>query len=102
MRAAAKIGAQWCAVGLGFSIPVSVALDNVLLLAFIAFWLSSGELSARLRRVAENPVAMMGLAFAVAILLGMTWSTASTEQLREALGDALRFALLGLFAFVFL
>ena len=35
--------AQWAAIALGFSIPLSVALDNVLLLVVPAGWLATAE-----------------------------------------------------------
>ena len=101
-EAAARTGAQWCAIGLGFSIPISAALDSFLLIAFIVLWFSSGNLTARLRRLLEHPVASMGVVFAAAMLLGMTWSPASPEQLRDALVNASSFVALGLFAIVFL
>ena len=99
---AAERGAQWCAIALGFVLPISAALDNMLLIAFIILWFSSGHLSERLKRVTDHPVASMGLVFAALMLLGTTWSSASIEQLRHVLVDALRFVVLGLFAVVFL
>ena len=94
--------AQWCAVALGFTIPISTALDSVLLSAFLVLWFLEKGLSQRLRLVREHPVAVAGLAFAALTLLGATWSSAAPEQLREALVDGSRFLFLGLFAVAFL
>jgi O-antigen ligase len=98
----AASGAQWCAIGLGFFIPISAALDNALTLAFILLVLLSGDLTGKWRLLCKHPVALAALAFAAIILAGMMWSDAPAEQLRESLADALRFAILGVFALVFL
>jgi len=98
----AETGARCCAVGLGFSIPVSSALDNVLLLAFIVLWLAGGNLAAKLRAVRNHSVGLAALLFAVVLLLGTIWSPLPTTELRNSVSDALRFVLLGLFAVVFL
>ena len=98
----AERGTQWCAIALGFVLPISAALDNILLIAFIILWFSSGRLSERLKRVADHPIASWGLVFSAMMLLGMTWSPVSIEQLRPVFVDALRFAVLGLFAVAFL
>jgi O-antigen ligase len=98
----AKIGAKCCAVGLGFSIPVSTALDNLFLLAFVVLWFASGNFSAKLRVLRYHPVGLAAFAFATVLLLGTLWSPAPAAQLRESLVYALRFILLGLFAVVFL
>jgi O-antigen ligase len=98
----ARTGAQWCAVAIGFTIPISVALDNVLLVVLIVLWLLSSDLAGRLRRMRDHAVSSMALVFAATMLIGVIWSTAPAAHLHEALIDALRFILVGLFAGVFL
>lgn len=98
----ARIGAQWCAIALGFAVTVSTALDSVLLAVFIVLWSFSGDLAGRLRFMRGHPVASMALLFAALMLLGMAWSAASAVELRETVVIALRFIVIGLFAVVFL
>jgi O-antigen ligase len=102
LRRRAEAGAKCCAVGLGFSIPVSSALDNVLLLVFLVLWLAGDNLAAKLRAVRNHPVGLTALLFAVVLLLGTIWSPLPITALRNSVSDALRFVLLGLFAVVFL
>ena len=101
LQRAAATGSRWCAVCLGFSIPVSTVLDNALLLLFVMLWFLEGNVAERLTRLRNHPVAMAALAFAASILLGMLWSSAPAEHLRDAAVDSLRLVLLGLFLQVF-
>ncbi|MFN7085996.1 MAG: O-antigen ligase family protein [Burkholderiales bacterium] len=61
--------ARWAAVVIGFSIPVSVALDNTLLALALAGWLAGGSWREKLRTAFGNPVAVAALAL-FALLLG--------------------------------
>lgn len=62
--------AQWAAVALGLSIPVSTALDNVLLPIVVAGWLASGSWREKLDAVRGNRVALAALALFGLLLLG--------------------------------
>jgi hypothetical protein len=56
---------QWgghAAAFLGFSIPISVALDNTLLVLVAVLWLASADLKRKLAIVAANHVALAALA----------------------------------------
>jgi O-antigen ligase len=53
--------ARWSGIALGFSIPVSVALDNALLAVIIACWAASGDWRAKWRAIRDNPVALAAL-----------------------------------------
>ena len=50
--------AQWAAVGLGISIPISVALDNVLLVLVLAGWLLAGNFRETWRAVGRSRTAL--------------------------------------------
>lgn len=102
LQRAASVAARWCAIGLGFSIPISVALDNILVIGFIVCWLASGDLAGKARAMLAQPVAVMALAFAALMAVGMLWSPVPLLDLRESTADTLRFALLAAFATVFL
>lgn len=62
--------AQWAAIALGFSIPISTALDNVLLPIVVAGWLASGNWRAKWNGVRGSRVALAALALFVLLLLG--------------------------------
>lgn len=68
--AALSRSAQWAAVALGFSIPISVALDNVLLAAIAACWLAAGAWRETCRAARANPVALAALALFALLALG--------------------------------
>jgi O-antigen ligase len=54
--------ARRAAAFLGFSIPISVALDNVLLAVIAVLWLAGGDFRRKLADIAANPVALAALA----------------------------------------
>ena len=56
---------------LGFSIPISTALDNVLLALVAVLWLAGGDLRRKLAIVAANPVALAALALFGMLALGL-------------------------------
>ena len=49
---------RWGAILLGFSIPISVALDNLLLALLAALFVLGGRYRDKLARIRENPVAV--------------------------------------------
>jgi O-antigen ligase len=62
--------AQWAAVALGLSIPLSVALDNVLLPLVAAGWLASGAWRAKWDAIHGNHVALAALLLFGLLLVG--------------------------------
>ena len=52
---------RWCAVALGFSIPISVAADNVLLVLIAGTWLASGRYRDKLRLIRDHPLSRAAL-----------------------------------------
>jgi len=62
--------AQWAAIALGFSIPLSVALDNVLLVFVVGGWLASGAWREKRDAIRGNRVALAALALFGLLLLG--------------------------------
>ena len=61
---------RWAAIALGVSIPVSVALDNLLLALVLAGWLAGGNYHEKLLIVKRNPVAVAALALFALLLVG--------------------------------
>ena len=63
------------AIALGVSLPVSVALDNVLLAVFVLAWLLSGNWREKYDVIRRNPVALSALALLGWLALGLTWGS---------------------------
>lgn len=101
MRNGATNLSRWSAIGLGFFIPVSVALDNVLLLFAIVGWLLGGDISGKLLAIRRHPVALAALAFAAFMALGIVWSMQPIGVLKESMVEILRFVLLGVLLTIF-
>jgi O-antigen ligase len=62
--------ARGSAIALGASIPVSVALDGVLLALFAAAWALAGDWRAKLEALRANPVALAALALFALLAAG--------------------------------
>ncbi len=95
---------RWAAIALGASIPVSTALDNVLLvivLAAWAAWAASGPFRAIDKKTLKNNALMIPLMLFGLLAVGMLWSNVT---LREALSQLWKYAdllFIPLFAMVF-
>ncbi|MCW5605552.1 MAG: O-antigen ligase family protein [Burkholderiales bacterium] len=63
--------ARCAAIGLGFSIPLSVALDNVLLVLVLAGWLAGGMYREQLAVFVRNPVALSAAILFALFALGL-------------------------------
>ena len=92
--------AQWAAIGLGLSIPISVALDNVLLAIVLACWLASGAWRAKWDAVRGNPVALAALALFGLLAIGTLYGESSPGDARFYLGKYLDLLFIPVFAFV--
>lgn len=71
--------ATGCAIALGFSIPVSVALDNILLAVVLLFWLASAGCREKFSALRSNGVARAALALFLLIAAGIAWSPQAAE-----------------------
>jgi O-antigen ligase len=71
---------RYLAIALGFSIPLSTALDNVLSGIILLLWLLSGGLAQKLRIIRSNPVALAALTLFALCIVGLAWSTGSTAD----------------------
>lgn len=71
--------AAWFAVALAVSIPISVALDNVLLALLLVCWLL-GDVPAKLRMIRANPVALVSAGLYGLLLLGTFYGDATLGQ----------------------
>ncbi|OGA22904.1 MAG: hypothetical protein A3I02_05855 [Betaproteobacteria bacterium RIFCSPLOWO2_02_FULL_67_26] len=69
---------------LGFSIPISVALDNILLVLVAVLWLAGGDFKRKFADIAASPVALAALALFAMMAAGVLYGSRYP-------GDALRF-----------
>ena len=76
--------ARACAIALGFSIPISVAVDNILLALLLLSWLASGGFREKFAVVRANPVALAALLLFGLLTLGLVYGIRNP-------GDGLRY-----------
>jgi O-antigen ligase len=65
---------RWSAIALGFSIPISTALDGVLMALVLLAWLAAGRYRYKLEAVRANPVAVAALVLWLVTALGVLWA----------------------------
>ncbi len=78
--------AKWAGTGLGFSIPVSTALDSILGVSVSAFWVLGGSYRKKWELVRANPVAMLSLGMFGLLVLGGFYGDASWGEVFKVLG----------------
>lgn len=91
---------RWAAVALGVSIPVSVVLDNVLLLVILVCWLIGGRYAEK-RSAGVSLVSVWALVLFSLLLLGTLWGNQSDTDARTYLLKYLDLAFIPLFAYFF-
>ncbi len=80
----ARRAAGWTTTALGFTIPVWVVADSILVVLLLVCWFAGGEWKERLRRITTNPVAVSVLLLFGWLLLGTLWGGGSVQE--RALG----------------
>ena len=75
-----SIAATWCAIALGFAIPISTAATNLLLAAIVLLFAVSGDTRAKLAAIARNPPALAVLLFCAAVVLGSAYGSGSASD----------------------
>lgn len=86
IRESVDVSAKWAAIAIGFSVPISVALDNVLMLAVFLLWLAGGGLKEKLRIVSESRVSLAALALIGLLAIGMFYGKASFHEALDTFG----------------
>ncbi|MGH8700752.1 MAG: O-antigen ligase family protein [Burkholderiales bacterium] len=100
VRSTADRTAQWAAIALGFSIPLSVALDNVLLAVVAAGWLASGAWADKWEAIRGNRVALAALALFGLLLAGTLYGERNPGDASLYLGKYLDLLFIPVFASV--
>lgn len=93
--------ARWAVIALGFSIPISVALDNTLLVLILAGWLAGGMYRDKLRTILNNPVALSALALFALLLAGTLYGVRETGDAAHYLGKYNDLLFIPVFLFLF-
>ena len=97
----AETCARACAIALGFSIPISVALDNVLLALILASWIASGGYREKLDLALHNQVAVAAFALFCLFAAGLIHSSGSPGDGLSTLGKYLDLAFVPIFVSLF-
>jgi O-antigen ligase len=100
MAGRARRVSQWSAIALGFSIPVSTALDNVLIVITLVAWILSGQLRDAIKYSFKNkqllyPVLLFGL-----LALGTLYGDTAWREALSTLGKYNDLLLIPVFALV--
>jgi len=93
-RAAAEDIVRWLVVVLGFSIPISVAVDNILLAIIGGCWLFGGGYREKLEGIRCNPVAIAAVALFSLYVAGTLYTIASESEVLSTVSKAARFLLI--------
>ena len=92
---------RWGAILLGFSIPISVALDNLLLALLAALFVLGGRYRDKLARIRESPVALAAALLYAMFLAGAFYGQASAAEARLYLGKYIDLLFIGVLLPVF-
>lgn len=93
--------AQWAAIALGFSIPVSVALDNVLLATVAAGWILAGAWRETWQAARANRLALAAIGLFVLLALGTLYGERDPGDATTYLGKYADLLFIPVLAFVF-
>jgi O-antigen ligase len=89
-----EIALKWVVVALGCAIPVSVAVDNIILYVLLFFWLAGGAYREKLVSIRDNPVAWLALALWGLFVVGSLYSIGTRQDVLDALGKSTRLLLI--------
>jgi len=78
--------ALWTTVAIGFSLPVSTALDGLLVVTLIVCWIAGGRWREKLEIARHNAFALFPCALFVLHLAGSVYSIGDPEDIWYALG----------------
>ena len=97
----AELTSRWAAIALGFSIPISVALDSLLALIILLACLLAIGYQGKAEAIRTHPVAWLSIALFCLYLIGCTYSVGNHEDMLTGLGKAARLMFIPLLIIVF-
>jgi O-antigen ligase len=89
------------AITVGFTIPISVVLDNVLLSIMLVAWIISGRYSETLMIARKHPVCVGAIALFSILALGTLYGVQSPADARQYLSKYLDLAMVPVFLYYF-
>lgn len=98
---AANSSAKWAAVAIGFSVPISVALDNMLMLAVLLLWLAGGHFKEKYEAIAKRPVSLAALALIGMLIVGMLYGNSPFKEALDAFGKYIDLLFVPIFITIF-
>ena len=84
----------WAAVAIGFAIPVSTALDGLLVAALLLCWIAGGRYREKLAAIRGNDFALVPCALFLLYVAGSAYSVGTASDVQYALGKASRLLLI--------
>lgn len=97
----ADLSGRWASVAIGFTIPISVALDNILLLIVLAGWLAGGKYAQKFFLLRANSVFLWAIVLFGFLLAATFWGNQSGPDARGYLLKYLDLAFIPVFAYFF-
>ena len=97
----AETCARNCAIALGLTIPISVALDNLLLGVVLVSWLAAGRYRQRVAAAFRNRMAVASAALFGLLAIGISFSHAPAADAVKALGKYADLAFVPIFVSLF-
>lgn len=97
-RTLAERTAQWTTIALGVSIPISIALDNVLLVVVLAGWLLAGDFRETLRVVERSRTLLAALVLYGLLLAGTLYGERDSGDATRTLVKYLDLLFIPMFA----
>lgn len=85
---AAHRAALWIAVAIGFSIPISTALDNLLVAALLLCWIASGRYAEKWAALRANAFVLLPCGLFLLYLAGASYSMGEAKDVLHALDKA--------------
>lgn len=92
---------RWSTVAIGASIPISIALDNLLLAAALLAWLAGAQYRTKIALAWTNPVYRSALLLFAVLLIGTSWGQPAPGDAKLYLSKYLDLALIPLLGWAF-